>query len=258
MLSSTRSVNKNSPLPYYYQIERYLKEELDRGRWKKGDALPSELELANSFKVNKSVIRRALDRLEQEGLILRQKGKRAVVIAKPKIQLEFIQKTLSLYDEIKVKGLSVKTKVLENKVVCPSEKLQGILKIDSSQKVIKISRLRFIEQRPMIFWTSYLPAHLCPDLEKKDLTDKSLYEILQNTYKLRIYSAKRTLEVVISGKYESNLLKLPMGESIIYIESIGYLQNKQPLEFYEAWHRADNCKFVFVSSDESFNKSISE
>ncbi len=75
----TRLIDRATPIPFYYQLQEILKEEIERGTWQPGDELPSEAELEQHFGVSRTVVRKALDVLESDGQISRSKGKRSVV-----------------------------------------------------------------------------------------------------------------------------------------------------------------------------------
>lgn len=248
MQSLDFTIDQYSPLPYYFQLECYLKQEIERGRWVKGDELPSEGEVSSMCEVSLGVVRQAFSRLEKNGLITRQKGKRATVISDPKIQLEFMGNIASYYTELKSKGFKVKTKVMENHVITPTEQIASNLEIDVTQQVINISRLRFVEDKPIVYTTSYLSATLCPGIDKEDLSDKSLYETLFDKYGLKPKSAERSFEVVMGEQYVCNLLKIHAWEPIILIRWISYLENEEPMEYYEGWHTTGNWKFTFHSN----------
>lgn len=243
-------IEKNSPIPYYHQLERFIKQEIDNGGIKKGDLLPSEGDIAGLLKISVSVVRKAFDRLAAENIIVTQKGKRSVIVVSPKTRLNYIAQQMSLYSELKKLGFNIKTRVIENKIVYPSEKIKDNLKLNEKEKVVKISRIRSVDNKPMIFWISYLPYALCKGLESMNLKDKSLYQVLEEKYNLRPDYAEKTFEIIIGEEFECDLLKVPAGTSLIYIESLHFLENRTPLECYEAWHSAFDWKFTFHCSQD--------
>jgi len=79
-------IDKTSPVPYYYQLEQLLRERIENGRLKPGDILPSETELCSTFRVSRTVVRQALNKLCQDGIVYKEKG-RGTFVAKPKLPL---------------------------------------------------------------------------------------------------------------------------------------------------------------------------
>ena len=82
-----RGIERKSPIPYYYQLQELLKQEIEEGRWLPGELLPSESEMEGALGISRPVVRKALDILEGDGQIMRIKGKGSLV-AQPKIGYE--------------------------------------------------------------------------------------------------------------------------------------------------------------------------
>ncbi len=85
--AETRAIDRATPIPFYYQLQEILKEEIERGTWRSGDLLPSEAQLERRFGVSRTVVRQALDVLQADGQISRVKGKRSMV-TEPKFRWE--------------------------------------------------------------------------------------------------------------------------------------------------------------------------
>ncbi|GAI20998.1 unnamed protein product [marine sediment metagenome] len=238
-----KGIDKISPVPYYYQLEQLLREKIENGRLKPGDALSSEAELCSTFRVSRTVVRQALNKLCQDGVVYKEKG-RGTFVAKPKLQEKFIQRTYGFYQEMKEKGLEVESKVLEHESVEPPARIRTLLKLPEGQKVVKTFRLRSVNKELVMFTTTYVRSDLCPGLEKEDLTNRSLYQLLWDKYRLKISYGHRTLGAVAASKYEADMLKVPRRSPLIYLESVSYLEDGTPIEYFEAWHRGDKCKFA--------------
>ena len=250
-------IDKNSPVPYYYQLEQLLREKIENGRLKPGDALPSEAELCFIFRVSRTVVRQALNKLCQDGIVYKEKGK-GTFVAKPKLQEKFIQRTYGFYQEMKERGLEVESKVLEHELVEPPTGIRTLLKLSEGQKVVKTFRLRSVNKELVMFTTTYVRSDLCPGLEKEDLTNRSLYQLLWDKYRLKIFYGQRTLEAVGASKYEADMLKVPRGSPLVYLESVSYLEDGTSIEYFEAWHRGDRCKFAIeLAPAEEMKKVIS-
>jgi len=236
-------IDKISPVPYYYQLEQLLREKIENGRLKPGDVLPSEAELCSTFRVSRTVVRQALNKLCQDGVVYKEKG-RGTFVAKPKLQEKFIQRTYGFYQEMKEKGLEVESRVLEHELVEPPTRIKTLLKLLEGQKIVKTSRLRSVNKELIMFTTTYVRSDLCAGLEKEDLTNRSLYQLLWEKYGLKISYGQRTLEAVAASEYEADMLKVPRDSPLVYLESVSYLEDGIPIEYFEAWHRGDRCKFA--------------
>jgi GntR family transcriptional regulator len=138
----------------------------------------------------------------------------------------------------------VESKVLEHELLESPAGIRTLLKLSEGQKVVRTSRLRSVNKELVMFTTTYVRSDLCPGLEKEDLTNRSLYQLLWDKYGLKISYGHRTLEAVAAGKYEADMLKVPRRSPLIYLESVSYLEDDTPIEYFEAWHRGDKCKFA--------------
>jgi GntR family transcriptional regulator len=220
----------------------HYEDEIRRGSWPTSSAIPSEHELCATYAVSRTVVRQALGELVTKGLLYRVKGK-GTFVAPRKLGEKFIQRSDGFYREMTSKGLSVRSVVRDQRVVVLPVELRDRLALLDGQEAVRIERLRFVDDAPMQLVTTYIPRHLCPGLESADLTAGSLYDLLRQRYGLVVASGSRTLEAVSAQRPISSLLQVPKGAALFRMESISYLSDGRPLEYYEAWHRGDRTKF---------------
>jgi GntR family transcriptional regulator len=240
-------IDKTSPLPYYYQLECLIQQSIEKGLLKTGDLLLSEGEIAATTGLSVGVVRQALKRLEIAQVISRQKGKKAVITARPKTKLTYLADRTSLYSELIRDGFKVHTRILKQVNMLADGEICDALEIGPNQKVIQLLRVRSVNGKPMIFWITYLNNSLCPGIDKINLRNRSLIEILQKDYDLRPYSSEETLEIVAADSYLSSLLHVPIGDPIVNIVHISRLKNGHVMEYFQAWHVARGWKFNFKS-----------
>lgn len=123
----------------------------------------------------------------------------------------------------------------------PNSALQNPVEIGTM--IIEIRRLRLVEGEPIAIVTSYLPHKYTQKLEKVDLTNRSLYEFLENDFKLTILQAHRAIEAVPAAEADARLLKIKPGDPVIKLESTSYLDDGKPIEYFKAFHREDRTRF---------------
>jgi GntR family transcriptional regulator len=235
-------VNRQNPIPFYLQVCEALRLQIRNGTYKVGDQLPSEHDLCAMFNVSRTVIRQALNELEQEGLLLREKG-RGTFIAQPKLREQFFQKLSGFYQDMVDQGYTPVTQVLKQAVVGASALVAERLQIPLATPVIEIERLRFIEEEPVMYVVSHLPYARCPELMQANLTHQSLYTFLETTCHIFITRGKRSIEAVVAGKREAELFGIKRGAPMIQLENISYEASGAPIETYVAVHRGDRTRF---------------
>jgi GntR family transcriptional regulator len=141
------------------------------------------------------------------------------------------------------RGHKVVTQVLRQQVIPASEKVASYMQIEPNTPVVDIHRLRFIDGEPIVLVSSYLPYNLCAGLLNIDLTHRSLYAYLEGECGIQIATGKRYIESVAADEQEAELLKTDVGAPLIMLDSVSYLEDGTPIEYYHAVHRGDRSRF---------------
>ena len=231
----------NSHIPYYVQLINLLKSQFQQKVWKPGDKIPGEPELCDLYGISRTVVRQALQELQHEGLIVRQKGK-GTFVAYPKIGESLASKLTGFYHDMLERGLRPTTRVLHQRVIPVPEKVADYLEVAPGTPVIDIHRLRSVNNEPIQLVTSYIPFALCPQAAEVDLTDRSLYDFLEDCG-LQIARGRRYIEAVEASEEAAQLLCVKRGQAMVMLNSICYLANGTPVEYYLALHRGDSTRF---------------
>lgn len=242
MLNKNQSIDFQSNIPYYIQLINLLKNKIYSGEWKPGDQILSEPELCEVFGVSRTVVRQALREIELEGLIVRRKGK-GTFVAEPKIDESLAQKLTGFYHDMLERGLTPVTHVLRKQVIQAPKKVLEYLDLPFETEVIELYRLRFVNDEPIVLVTSYLPYRLCPQVADADFSNQSLYEFLERECGLLISHGRRYIEAVLASKNEADLLQIEPGDPLIQLNSVSFLEDGTPIEYYEALHRGDRSRF---------------
>jgi GntR family transcriptional regulator len=236
-------IDKESPVPYYHQLKTYLVHEIRHGNWLPEQKLPSEAEFCDRFDISRTVVRQAIKELQNEGYLSTEKGK-GTFIASPRIIEGFVQNLTGFYEEMEKRGYEVTTRILKQELTPASRTVAGALEVEMNTRVITISRLRMLNGEPSVYVTTYIPQDMCPDLLKADLENKSLYTFLeQHGCGLQMHRGHRYIGVSLANDYEASLLHIEVGSPLIELDSITYLQDGRPMEYFHALHRGDRTRF---------------
>lgn len=235
-------INFESHIPYYIQLMDILRDKVQQKTWVPGDQIPSEQSLCEHYQVSRTVVRQALRELEHEGVINRKKGK-GTFISHPKISEGLVQKLTGFYHDMVERGLKPVTKVLHHDVVPANEKVARYLNIMPGEKVIDIQRLRSINDEPIQIVTTYIPYDMCPALASVDLTHRSLYEYLETEHGIVIAKGQRYIEAVLASDTEAALLGIERRSPLLMLDSVSFLDDGRPIEYYHAVHRGDRSRF---------------
>ena len=235
-------IDKNTPIPLYFQLKGILIDEIHLGTYKPGDMIPTEKEISEYFGLSRTTVRQAITELVQDGKLYRIKSK-GTYIAKPKIKQDFIKRIETFSEQVKRLGLTPTTKLLEFKVILPPDDVREILKIPADSQCISILRKRFIDQEPNVIVQTYLPYDQCSFITQHDLEKESLYEILSQNEHTRVFRIERVVEAVLANEDDARLLDIKIGQPIHFFTSIGYNPFGQPIEYSLARYRGDRNRF---------------
>ena len=238
----TRTLNKNIPIPLYYQLKEILLECVEQAEV--GSSFPTELELCEQFDISRPTVRQAINELVVEGYLQRIKGK-GTFIAEPRIKQDFLIALKSFTEEMQEKGLVPKTQILELEKEPCDEKVSKALNIPIGSEVIQLKRLRSTNNIPIVLVVTFLPAAKLPNILSRDFENESLYRIIEEEYGYTIDRATRTLEAWVAGEDEAALLEIKEGDPIQFIETIAYLTDGSPIEYSLAQYRGDKSEFTF-------------
>jgi len=238
-------LDKSSPIPLYYQLAEQLREQIATGILRPGSKLPAERELSEQAGISRMTGRQALAYLVRAGILEVRPGV-GTFVAAPKHTYDALH-LLGFTAEIMRQGGTISSQVLEQAVVTPSVRVAEGLNLQPDERVIKVVRLRFADELPLLQETIFVPTALCPQLAEEDLQTQSLYLLLEKRYGLRLERAQQTLEATVANEYEASLFDLAPGSPMILLEGITYTQRDQPVEYFKAIYRGDRVRFEFES-----------
>ncbi|MBF8435569.1 GntR family transcriptional regulator [Halanaerobiaceae bacterium Z-7014] len=231
-------LDKDTPVPLYYQLKNIIKEQIEKGYLKPGDTVPPERILAESYDVSRPTIRKALSELVNEGLLNREKGK-GTFVSEPKFEFSFVQKLMTFYDDMVTKGFKPKTNVITKELKEADRDLAEKLSISVGDKYIYIKRVRSIKGEPIVIVENHIPYHLCEDIISINLSDKSLYNSMYEKCGLENYRAEMSIAPALANHYDSKLLEIDAGSPIHHIKTISYTKDNIPMDYFESRFRGD-------------------
>lgn len=238
-------IDKNSPIPVYYQLKEQLALLIRNDTFPVGSQLPPETAISEHLSISRGTVRQAINALVNEGRLYRVRG-RGTFVSDPTITLNLIQQRFtSLAEDMRERNIPFSSHVLTKKIILAEGRLVDKLQLSHGEKVIYLERLGGMNDEPFVLAFSYLPEALCPGLLDKDLTDKSLYSVLEGDYGLKLARASRTLEAAQADEYESHLLQIPVSSAIHFMQSLAYLDDGRPIEYSRLRFRGDRSRITF-------------
>jgi len=238
-----RRIDKDLPIPYYYQIVQVLREsiaDIEDVEDQEKITLPSESELCEMFSVNRGTIRHALDLLEREGLIYREKG-RGTFVRRRRVEVD-LSYLCSTTEDLRNRGWEPGTEVISINQVSPRSHIQNNLRLSDHEKVWETYRLRLANGEPISLQRAFFPVNMMPDLVKLDLT-QSFFSIWREIYHIEARDAEQTIRTRIATKEEADRLSISDSAPIFEITRVTYDINGQPFEYLISIWRGDRYDF---------------
>lgn len=233
---------KNVPVPLYYQIRSRLLEVIESGQLKAGDRVPSERELTERFGVSRMTARQALGELETQGYLYRVQGK-GTFVATPKLEQPLVALT-SFTEDMRRRGLEPGAQVLAAEEVPAGRRVAGGLDIPETAAVFRLERLRLAGGEPMALEAAHVPSSRCPGILDTQFGERSFYQILAETYGLRLVRATQSLESVAATAYEAEMLKVREGAPLLLLERVSRDEADRPVEYVRSLYRGDRYRFI--------------
>jgi GntR family transcriptional regulator len=233
--------DENSYKPKYIQLVESLRKDIFSEKLRAGDKLLSENELKRKHNVSSTTVRKCIDILRHEGLITRIQGV-GTFINKPHVIERSLEKVLSFTKNMEQVGLKPSTKVLEKRVVTAADKYREKLNVGSEDKLLRLKRLRFGDDTPMLLETRFINLKYCPDIHEKELAG-SLYTLYQDLYDIRVSKAKQNLKIVYLDEKEAKLLQCKVGDPAFLVTGVTFSDRDEPIEYEESLYRGDEYEF---------------
>ena len=243
MLSHTLGkLDGSSALPLYQQLQRALREAIETRLIGPDDALPPERDIAEDFHISRITVRKAIDGLVSEGLLVRRQVAGTFVCAR--VEKNF-SKLTSFSEDMRARGRtprSVWVRKAEGSVT-PEEALT--LRSSPGTPVYRFHRIRYADDAPMCIEYATVLASCLPSL---DAVESSLYEALERSGNRPVRALQRLRAVLFSAE-QAKLLQIRERDAGLLVERVGFLKDGRAVEFTQSYFRGDIYDFVAELSD---------
>ncbi|MEQ9310006.1 MAG: GntR family transcriptional regulator [Balneolaceae bacterium] len=202
--------------PRHQQITEHLRSDIKNNEFLPGDKLPSEKRLCEYFDVSRITVRQALKALENEGLIFKKQGLGAFV-SDEKDNQALVHLT-DFSEDMRRAGYKSSSKLIRFKKVAPVVEINTILELPPTSSLIRIDRVRLGNDKPVAFDITWLPGSYGQLLLDEDLTNKTIYEILEDTYSIPISAGKYKFTAIVADENIAKHLKIDVGSPIFEID----------------------------------------
>jgi DNA-binding GntR family transcriptional regulator len=249
--ASMPRINRDSPLPVYFQIALDIRRRLAAGEWTTGQRIAPELALAGEYDVSRVTIRQALAELVKDDLLERHRGSGTYVRHKQRPLVYDLNFTVgAVAARLRESGFENRAEVMEVGVIrTPPAELRLRLAIAEDAAVVYMVRRIIINDEPTAVYRAWFAADLVPELERSPRLDDSLSVVLAEDYGLVPVRSENELEVVRSTREEVALLGTSGDVPLLVVTATTFLRDGRPLEYSQIVWLGDRVRFHVTAYD---------
>jgi GntR family transcriptional regulator len=225
-----KQFNAPSYRPLYDQIKVLITQSLIAGEWRPGDIIPSELELAGIYKVSQGTVRKAIDSLASENILIRRQGK-GTYVATHDAEVNKLR-------FLRLNADSGQKETLKNDFIsCKKSKANAyvakILETKASASTMEVKRLLSFSGRPLIYDHLIIPAAPFKGLNSTSIMNSngSMYSMYESQFGIRMIRAEERLKAIGADKEVAEVLGLKVGMPLLSIERVSYTYGDKPMEW---------------------------
>jgi GntR family transcriptional regulator len=224
--------------PLYRQIKDLLLEGLRGGEWRPGESIPSEIELAARFRVSQGTVRKAIDELAAENLLVRRQGKGTFVAThgEPQVRFRFLRLTPDSGEAV-----AAERELLEFRRARASAELARVLELKAGEPVIMLKRRIAFDGSPVLLEEVWLPGNRFKGITAAAITDHqgALYNLFETDFGTRMVRAEERLKAVSADAAAAELLGVEPGHALLQVERLSFTYGDTPVEWRKGVYKTD-------------------
>ncbi|GII30004.1 GntR family transcriptional regulator [Planotetraspora mira] len=228
------SIDRSSPVPLYHQLAEQLSGAIASGMLQPGDPFENEIALAERLSLSRPTVRRAIQELVNQGLLLRRRGL-GTTVANRKVHRR--AELTSLYDDLKRDGGRPATTVLKHEIV-RDERVATALDLPADAELLSIIRLRLSDERPLAILHNWLPP-VYNDITREDLEGEGLYAVMRDRG-VRPVVAHQTIGARTPTAAERRHLGLKPSEPVLTMTRVAFDAVGNAVEYGDHSYRAQD------------------
>ncbi|MDD5029754.1 MAG: GntR family transcriptional regulator [Rhodoferax sp.] len=227
--------------PLYQQIKGLILNSLRAGEWKPGESIPSETDLAVRYRVSQGTVRKAIDELAAENLLLRRQGKGTFVATHAEQQVQF--RFLRLVPDSGTRGSEgpAQRNIIECRRTRANADVNRALALRSGDQVLQARRVLSFGGTPVILEDIWLPAAPFKGLTAERLANYQgpMYALFETEFNVRMVRAQESIRAVAASAAQATLLTTAVGTPLLSVERVAYTYHDEPMELRRGYYRTD-------------------
>ncbi len=241
-ISTQSQLDSNSSIPLYRQLANIIRDGIENGEYTHDSQIPTETVLSQKYGISRITVRKALEELTDEGLLIRKQGKGTFVYVDKSIQTNY--PFMLFKDAVQQAGKTPTTRLLSYSQEVPSRRITNFLGLDPQESVIILKRLRLADDMPIILETDFFLSSF--DFLASESLTGSTSEVLRSHNILPIHGVN-SISICYATEEESTLLNVDTDAPLLYVYSEIRDQNQRPVQVSKQIIRSELYKPVLTS-----------
>ncbi|MEA4998237.1 MAG: GntR family transcriptional regulator [Candidatus Limiplasma sp.] len=222
----------------YFQLYDILLGKITSGEYKPGELLPTENDLIQAYGISRITVRKAMDMLMNDGLIIKRRGYGTCV--QPKKVEQTMKRVLHFSEEMQKKGFQSTTNMLSNEMLPASKIVADALQIAEGTPLVRVTRLRYANGVPLCLEIAHLVYERCPEVYGTDFSERSLRHFLEQKYQIVWTNATQKIYAINASAKVAAQLDVKENSALIYIERVSSTVDGKPGEYLQSYYRGDS------------------
>ena len=232
--------------PLYQQIKGLVLQSLQAGEWKPGDTIPSEFELAARYKVSQGTVRKAIDELAKDHLLVRRQGKGTFVATHAEQQVQFRFLKLKPDNPDATPPSAAQRHIIDCKRQRAPQAVAQALGLRNGDAVYQVRRVLSFESVPTIFEDIWLPGTAFKGLttERLNQDTRPMYAMFESDFGIRMVRAQERIRAVLPSADVCQHLKVSEKTPLLRVERMSFTYHDSPMEWRIGIYRTDTRHYL--------------
>lgn len=231
-------------LTAYIKIHDAIKKDIDEGVWLIGDRLPSERDLADHFEVSRMTLRQAVTLLVEEGILERRVGS-GTYVASHRVR-DKMRGTTSFTEIVHSQGKTPSSKLISYQRQLASDTEIKELQLEPSDYVIRMERIRYADNIPLVFEVASIPEKFIKDMKRDEITEHFFKTLVSHGFE--IGKSRQTIYAKTASERVASYLSVSRGHAILALTQVSYFSNGNPFEYVRSQYVGDRFEFYLENN----------
>lgn len=227
----------------YLQLEEILRQGIESGQYRKGDKLPSERSLSETYGISRMTVRAALNELVSENLLESRRGS-GYYVSSGQIENN-LDRMQGFIEELQAKNINFSVNIAEKEYTPADRKTAHALGLNAGDTVFKLRRLVSIHDEPISIDRTYLPVNVAYPMEQMDLQKIVLYDYLEHEG-YRLIGADQTISAGVLTEDEAKKLEREAGFPVLIIDRTAFVEGHLPLVYSHTIYLSDKYHYTLT------------